>query len=169
MDLLQSYPSTGFHFLVVFELFPQTPVDVRFQEVSGLSVTMNTETVTEGGENRFVHKLPTRTQYSDLTLKRGLFAVSGLTEWCRETLENYQIKPVNLLVSLLNESHIPLQSWYVVHAIPTKWEISSFNAEQSQVVVESLTLSYHYFKMINPASLVAGALGAVTGSAALSI
>ena len=50
MNLLQSYPSTGFHFLVVFELFPQTPVDVRFQEVSGLSVTMNTETITEGGE-----------------------------------------------------------------------------------------------------------------------
>ena len=169
MDLLQTYPLASFHFLVVFELFPQTPVDVRFQDVSGLSVTMGTESFTEGGENRFVHKLPTRTQYSDLTLKRGLFAVSGLTEWCRESIENYQIKPLNLLVSLLNENHIPLQSWYVVHAIPTKWEVSSLNAEQSQVAIESLTLSYHYFKLINPASLAAGALGAVTGSAALSV
>ncbi len=169
MDLLQSYPLAGFHFLVVFELFPQTPVDVRFQEVSGLSVTMNTESVSEGGENRFVHKLPTRTQYGDLTLKRGLMAVSGVTEWCRETLENYQIKPVNLLVSLLNESHIPLQSWYVVHAYPTKWEVGAFNAEQSQLAIETLTLSYQYFKMLNPASLLAGGLGAITGSASLSL
>ncbi len=35
MDL--SYPQTGFHFSVVFELFPQLPNDISFQEVSGLN------------------------------------------------------------------------------------------------------------------------------------
>ena len=33
MDL--DYPQPGFHFLVVFELLPQFPNDVRFQEVTG--------------------------------------------------------------------------------------------------------------------------------------
>ncbi len=152
------YPAVGFHFLVVFELLPQTPVDVRFQEVSGLNVTVETETFTEGGENRFVHKLPTRTQYSELTLKRGLFTFSGISEWCREAIENYNFKPTNILISLLNDLHIPLNSWYIVNAIPVKWETTSFNAEQNAIVVQSLTLSYQYFKVINPASLISGAL-----------
>ncbi len=38
MDL--AYPQVGFHFLVLFELFPQLPYDLRFQEVSGLTVNM---------------------------------------------------------------------------------------------------------------------------------
>jgi hypothetical protein len=52
MDL--SYPQVGFHFLVAFELFPQLPNDLRFQEVSGLTVTMESEPFQEE-ENRFVH------------------------------------------------------------------------------------------------------------------
>ena len=158
-DILNpEYPAVGFHFLVVFELFPQTPIDIKFQEVSGLNVEVQTESYSEGGENRFVHKLPTRTQYSNLTLKRGFFTFSGVIEWCRNAIENYDFKPTNLLISLLNESEIPLNSWYIVNAIPVKWDVSAFNAEQSQAVIETLTLSYQYFKVINPASLISGAI-----------
>lgn len=142
------YPLTGFHFVATFELFPQNPVDVRFQEVSGISVTMNTETYTEGGENRFVHKLPTRSSYSDITLKRGLFTQSVLYEWCRRAMEDYEFQPVNILIAMLNESHVPVFAWHVIHAIPTKWEISSLSAEKSEVVIESLVLSYSYFKTV---------------------
>ena len=52
MDL--SYPQTGFSFLVVFELFPQLPNDVKFQEVSGLNVTMEMEPLKEGGDRKSV-------------------------------------------------------------------------------------------------------------------
>jgi phage tail-like protein len=62
MDLFMS-PPVGFHFLVVFELFPQTPNDFRFQEVSGLEVDMEMEQVKEGGQNRFTHNLPVRNRY----------------------------------------------------------------------------------------------------------
>ncbi len=54
------YPLTGFHFLVVFEIFPQVPNDASFQEVTGLSVNVGLDTYNEGGENRFTHRLPGR-------------------------------------------------------------------------------------------------------------
>lgn len=162
------YPLTGFHFLVTFEMFPQTPVDVRFQEVTGLSVTMGTESVTEGGQNRFVHKLPTRTSYTDLTLKRGLFTTSLLQEWVRKAVEEYDIKPVNILVSLLDENHLPVFNWHVVNAYPMKWEFNNLNAEQGQVLVESLTLTYNYFDIISPVSMISGALSAA-GSISVSV
>ncbi len=152
------YPLTGFHFLVTFELFPQVPNDLRFQEVTGLTVDVNLETYNEGGENRFVHRLPGRNKYADLVLKRGMGLVSGLTAWCLDALENYNYSPVNLLVSLLDENHLPVSSWYVVNAIPIKYDLSPFNAEQSQVVIETLTLRYEYYKSMNLSAVIADSL-----------
>lgn len=142
------YPPVGFHFLVAFELFPQTVQDVRFQEVSGLNVEMQMESVKEGGENRFEHQLPIRTRYADLVLKRGLLVGSGVYQWCKNAFENFDFQPVNLLVSLLNEQHAPLLSWHVVHALPKKWDISSFNAEQNAIAIETLTLTYRHYTTI---------------------
>jgi phage tail-like protein len=142
------YPPVGFHFLVAFELFPLSVQDGRFQEVSGLNVEMQLETVREGGELRFEHQLPVRTKYSDLVLKRGLFVGSGVYQWCQNAFENFEFQPANLVVSLLNESHLPLLLWHVIHAIPKKWDISAFNAEQNTIAIETLTLAYQYFKTI---------------------
>lgn len=144
-----SYPPLGFHFMVTFQLFPQVSADIRFQEVSGLEVEMEMETMVEGGQNRFTWQLPMRARYSDLTLKRGLITGSGIIYWCRDALENMNFKPVNISISLLNEQHTPLQSWYVINAIPKKWSVSNFNAEENSIVIESLTLSYQYFNIIS--------------------
>lgn len=167
MDL--SYPAVGFHFLVTFELFPQLPYDLQFQEVSGLTVTMESEPLKEGGENRFVHQLPVRTSYSDLVLKRGKYMGSGLLHWCKNALENFEFKPVNVMISLLNDDHLPLYNWYVINAIPKKLEISNFNAERSEVVIETMTLSYQYFKYYDPASAAFDIAGSIAGSISGSI
>jgi len=142
------YPPVGFHFLVAFDIFPQTPNDMRFQSVSGLSVSLETEDFKEGGENRFVHKLPTRTKYEDITLSRGMFIGSGLVLWCRQAIEEFKFQPVNVLITLLNDMHIPVSAWYVVNAYPVQWSVSDFKAEESAVVIESIKLKYNYFKTI---------------------
>ena len=155
MDLFA--PPVGFHFLVVFELFPQTPQDFRFQEVSGLDVEIEMEPVKEGGQNRFTHQLPVRNRYTDITLKRGLFIGSGITLWCKNAIEDFLFVPTNVLISLLSPEHIPLQSWYVVNAVPKKIQVSNCNAQENSVVVESLVLSYNYFTTIGVESLISGA------------
>lgn len=155
------YPFTGFHFLVVFEIFPQVPNDFRFQEVTGLNVDVNLDTYNEGGENRFVHRLPGRTKYSDLVLKRGMTLVSGVTAWCIDAIENFNYQPTNMLISLLNEDHLPVSSWYVANAIPIKYDLSGLNAEQNQIVIESMTLRYEFYKTLNLSAAVTAAIGAV--------
>ncbi len=146
MDLV--YPPVGFHFAVVFELFPQTPNDFRFQDVTGLTANVETETVKEGGENRFTHQLPGRTNYEKLVLKRGMFIGSFIVQWCREAIEDLNFAPTNVIITLLNEMHLPIAGWYVVNAFPVKWSISNFNAEKSSVVIETLEFEYNYFKTL---------------------
>ena len=143
------YPPSGFHFKVEFLSKKFSANDIRFQEVSGLSVSVETENYTEGGENRFVHTLPVRTKYSNLELKRGLLLDSEITEWVKSAIERFEFEPLNLIVTLLNEEHEPLASWNIVNAIPIEWSVDAFNAEQSKLVIESLKLSYQYYNMKN--------------------
>lgn len=159
-------PAAGFHFLVLFEIFPQFPYDVRFQEVSGLSAEVEMETRAEGGELRFVHQLPVRSKYGDVTLKRGKFLGSGVLHWCHKAIDNFEFSPSNVMISLMNADHIPLYNWYLINAIPKRIEVSSFNAERSEIVVETLVLSYQYYKYYDPVSVgleLAGGLSASVG------
>lgn len=139
------YPPLGFHFKVEFTGFSG---EYQFQSVSGLTVDIETEQITEGGENRFKHKVPVRTKYPNLVLKRGLLVDSEIIDWCKNALENFDFQPTDLIVKLLNEKHEPLMSWNVVHAYPVKWSISDFHAEENKLVIETLELTYNYFNVM---------------------
>jgi len=141
------YPPVGFHFKVEFDLPGIADSDFRFRDVSGISMEVEEETYNEGGENRFIHKFPVRSRYSDLVLKRGLLIDSVIRKWCEEAIYNLDIQPTSVWVTLLNEEHEPLQSYTFINAWPKKWNISDLNAESSEIVIESLELAYQYYKI----------------------
>lgn len=138
------YPPLGYHFRVEFN---HIEGEFQFQSVSGLNVELETEQIPEGGENRFVHKLPVRSKFPNLVLKRGLLVNSELIKWCRDAVEEYNIRPADLTISLLNQEHEPLITWNVVHAWPVKWAMSDFNAEESKIAIETIELVYNYFNI----------------------
>lgn len=140
-------PPLGFHFLVTFGVEGATDKDIGFREVSGLAVDLEEETVNEGGENRFSHKLPVRASFQPLTLKRGLLVDTGLKQWIENAIYNLQMAPATVWITLLNEAHESLQTYVVHGARPKKWEVSAFAAETSDIVVETLELSYNYFEV----------------------
>jgi phage tail-like protein len=139
------YPPPGFHFKVEFSRFSG---EFQFQSVSGLSVEMETEQITEGGQNNFRHTVPVRSKYPNLVLKRGLVVDSDLVGWCRKALENFEFEPTDLVVKLLNEEHQPLLTWNIVHAFPVKWALTDLNAEENKLAIETLELSYNYFNVL---------------------
>ena len=134
----------GFHFSVHFG-FDRGDEDIRFQSVSGLGVEYTTETIVEGGENRFEHVLPVRTQYSNLVLSRALVTNSALVTWCEEAFRDRIFQPVDVTIHLLNPDGEPLRTWQVDRAWPMKWSFSDFNAEENSLVIETLELAYRTF------------------------
>lgn len=102
--------------------------------------------VAEGGENRFVHKLPNRGKHPDLVLKRGVMAkASRLCRWCSGVLESglgSPIEPKTLNVYLLNEKGDTLRGWSFPNAYPVKWEIDALDSRGEQVATKSIALSY---------------------------
>lgn len=143
------YPPVGFHFVVAFSgINGITDNDFRFQSVAGLNAEMGTEDLIEGGENRFVYKLPVRAKYPNLTLKRGMLQGSALLKWFKDAVENYKFEPITISVTLLNELHTPLSTWNFVDAYPVKWEISSFDSTKNEIVVDTIEIAYKYFKRL---------------------
>lgn len=154
-----NYPSVGFHFIVRFEGIGMSQsigpisvstadIDTRWTEVSGLVAELATEELIEGGENRFVHKLPQRAKYPNLVLKRGYFASlpSPLMTWANDAIANFDIKPCQVQVFLLNDMHMPAQIWSFKNAYPVKISMGDFKATDNSFLVESLELTYQFFK-----------------------
>jgi phage tail-like protein len=142
------YPPPGFHFKVEVLGLPPNDDDVRFTEVGGLSEELGTEEVAEGGENRFIQKFPIRAKYPELVLKRGLLVNSEVTRWIRGCIEDFEIHPKNIFITLLNEKHEPLVTWMVTNAYPTKWSVSDLNSTANAVSVETLQFVYQYFDVL---------------------
>jgi phage tail-like protein len=137
----------GFHFNVQFQL-KGGPVNLGFQDVSGIGVDMETESITEGGENRFTYKLPIRASYTNLVLKRAMITNVELMRWCNDAIESLDINPISVVVSLLNEKHEPLKSYAFINAYPLKWSVSNFNAESSNLVIETIELYYQFYRTL---------------------
>ncbi|HEX7904851.1 MAG TPA: phage tail protein [Chitinophagaceae bacterium] len=140
------YPPVGFHFKVEFPGVGNADMDTRFQEVSGLTAEIGTEELQVGGENRFSYRLPTRARFSNLVLKRGMLKDSELISWFSKAIQDFEFKPVDVSVYLLNEEHEISASWIFTRAYPVKWVISDLKAQENSIVVETIELCYQFFR-----------------------
>lgn len=146
-----AYPPVAFYFRLSFGDVV-SDADASFKEVSGITMEMGTEEITEGGNNNYKHRVPTSVKFSNLVLKRGLVPKdSDLITWCLDTLGGGLSEPIqtkNILVSLLDENANPLNSWSFANAWPVKWSASDLNSMNNELVIETLEFSYSSFTKI---------------------
>lgn len=140
------YQTVNFHFKVDFDFERGDGIDVRFQSVTGLDASLETETIKEGGENRFEHVIPVRRKYGPLTLKRGLLKPgdSKLTDWLKRAFDDEQVVPLSIVnITLLDEDHLALMHWTINNVWPRSWKVGELNAERGEVLIETLELNFN--------------------------
>jgi len=146
-SLNMTSPPSAFYFKVVFAS-TLGQLDASFQDVSGIATKMETEDVTEGGENRFVHTLPKGISHSNLVLKRGVDRItSPLVIWCKSVFELDFAAPIltqPICVYLMNEYKVPIRAWSFFNAYPVSWEVEDFGSTKNEVAIEKIELSYDY-------------------------
>lgn len=126
--------------------------ETSFSEVGGLSMELGVEELSEGGENRYTHRLPTKSKFGNLTLKRGMLrGDSKIVTWVTDAIANHSFKPYTIFVSLLNYNHQAIRVWKFTRAWPLKWVTGDFKATDNAIVIESFDLAYAYFSVDNPA------------------
>lgn len=138
-----SAPILGMRFAVLFMAggAAPNPLDIRFQRVSGLALTVETTPLKEGGQNLYVQQVPTGISHGHLVLERGLVIGSPLALEFEATMSLFKFTPCNVLISLLREDKAPIAAWLFMKAFPVKWSTSDLRAEPD-LVIDTLELSY---------------------------
>jgi len=124
----------------------------RFMEVSGLEVSVGVEEVEEGGENNYVHKLPGRMTWPNITLKRGITQNDTLLEWFSKSSGEQFAANGNRLtrstaaITLLGPGAQRLRAWEFDGAFPVKWKGPDFAVSSSDMAMEELEITHHGFR-----------------------
>lgn len=124
------------------------PIDIRFQKVSGLSAEIQTDSINEGGENLYAHRIPKKISYNNLVLERGMVVGSPLNIEFNVAFSLFKFAPSNVLVTLFNEDNVPLAGWFFTKAYPVRWSTSDLDASANSVVIDTMELAYTRFQVI---------------------
>ncbi len=137
------YPPVNFYFALSFSASKEEAT-CFFGEVAGISTEWETERIKEGGENRFSHKVPGRSNHQNLVLKRGQMRIdSEIAKWIQESMEGMisnpiQVKAIN--VGLWSADGNRLINWTFFGAFPIKWTVAG--SESGSIIIESLEFAY---------------------------
>lgn len=132
-------PYMNYNFLVEIEGL----LTGGFTEVSGLESQIETEKYPEGGVNEYTHHFPTRIQYSNLVLSRGLGDSNALWDWYNDAAHG-QVRRKNGTIMLLDRQLLPVMWWNFKDAYPIRWTGPQLNSiDGSSYAIERLELVHH--------------------------
>ncbi|MBD3649590.1 MAG: phage tail protein [Pseudomonadales bacterium] len=108
-----------------------------FRAISGLGVDVEVA-VYESGSGGGARKLPGRTTWSDITLKRGFTGSSDVESWVNEGfLGDLQRRDISLV---MHDSAMRIvRTYHLVGAFPVKWRIVT---DQDGYLLEEVSLTF---------------------------
>jgi phage tail-like protein len=118
----------------------------RFRECTGIAVEVEMKDYMEGGNNDWVHKLPTRVKYPNVVLKRGLTHEAALLDWFNKAHSSYPDNFQELTIELLGPGGVQVRAWSFMDAYPVKWTGPNLNASSNQIATETLEMVHKGFK-----------------------
>lgn len=142
-----------------------TQPKLGFMSVSGLSVATEAIPYREGGDNTTPRKLPGQSNFSDITLSRGVVIGSNRNwEWMKRLFHaiqgqgaasaggpdayfrwNVDIHVLHHPVNTPEKQGIPKMSFRVYNAWPSSIAYSDLDAGGNAVLVEQMTLTHEGF------------------------
>jgi phage tail-like protein len=125
-----------------------------FQKCSELSVEVANVQYFEGG-SLIPNKSPGRLTFADVTLERGATQDRDLFDWLQDVavtssglgLANTAYKR-NLDIVQQERDGTTLRRWSLSHAWPVKFVAGDWDNESDENVIESVTLTYDYFELV---------------------
>jgi phage tail-like protein len=133
--------------------------------------------VEEGGVNNYVHKLPGRVSYKNITLSRGLTISRALWDWMMQGRHQGRVRRINFSIiqgapghnaltiganligkgssaadfqkflSAMGSGFGKIKHWDVENAYPVNWSLSEMNASSSAAAIETLEIAHHGFSL----------------------
>jgi phage tail-like protein len=126
-----------------------------FSKCEGLKATYAVKSYEEGGQNGFVHQLPGRLSYENITLTRGVNSESlGLATW----FASYQtmVKRSTARITVMDTIGAEVATWNMMGVFPVTWSAGGIEAGSSGVLTETLVFAHEGFFDVGMAPKVVG-------------
>ena len=116
-----------------------------FKSVGGLTYETEVVPVKEGGVNDTTFQLPGATKWANIVLKQGFTSSSQLLKWREEWINGKRRRLGGTIISLDTALKEKAQ-WQFVEGWPTKWSVGEFDAQKSELQIETLEIAHHGLK-----------------------
>ena len=116
-----------------------------FKECSGLEAETEILSYEEGGVNDYIHKLPGRTKYKNVVLKRGVTDSGWLWEWYQKVIRG-KIERKNISIVMFNSAGEEVKRWSFDRAYPVKWSGSDLKSDENAIAIETLEITHEGMK-----------------------
>ena len=130
-------PYRNFNFRVEIDGITQA----GFAECTGFGSTNDPIEYREGRDRTTVLKLPGLTKFNNITLKWGLTDSSELFTWYSDITQG-RIERKNGSIVLTDLDGTEKVRWNFFQGWPTKWDGPDFNAEGTDVAIETLEIAH---------------------------
>ena len=112
----------------------------------GLGMETAVMQLEEGGNNAFVHQLPTRLKYTNIKLSRPINEESHLVAAWFMDMAKVVKRGTNASITAVDGQDKPIAKWELVDVVPVRWTGPTFNVESPKMATETLELAYHGFR-----------------------
>ncbi|MGY3051895.1 phage tail-like protein [Pedobacter sp. UYEF25] len=135
---MANYPLPKFHFQVDWG-----GTKIGFTEVSGLNIENKLIEYRDGASPEYSKiKMPGMREFSNITLKRGVFADDNEFYQWLNTISLNTVERRDVVIKLLNEEHTPVVTWKIKNAFPLKIQSTDLKADGSEVAIEQIDLAH---------------------------
>lgn len=120
-----------------------------FTSIEGLSFEIKLDPVTEGGNNGFIHQLPSRVTYQNVKLKRPVNKDSQtIVNWFNKLIREMNSGKATrstMKITAKNTAGDDVATWNLQGVIPVKWQGPGLNTDSAKQAEETLELAHHGF------------------------
>lgn len=123
-----------------------------FASVTGLTVSIQTEDLVEGGQNGFARKLPGRMEWPNIVLSRGLIQSDNLFDWFSKTsgegfaAAGNKLKRCTGAITAIGSDGGRMRSWNLTGCFPVRWKGPDFNVTSNEALSEELEIAHEGFR-----------------------
>jgi phage tail-like protein len=116
----------------------------NFSKCEGLKASYEMKAYEEGGQNGFVHQLPGRIKYENITLTRPIDEQSkGVAAWFASF--RIGVKRGHAQIAVLDAADEEVMNWTLSGVVPVSWSAGAVDVSANGVVTETLVLSHEGF------------------------
>lgn len=123
-----------------------------FSKVAGLTVEVDVETVEEGGQNQYAHKLPKGLRWPNIVLTRGVTDSDNFLAWVTRSsgdglaAAGDKLGRKTAAITMLDAKGKRIRSWEFDGAFPVKWNGPTFASTSAETASEELEITHNGFR-----------------------